>query len=369
MRREARRPVRPEGGALAAAAAGLDLRALGEFGLIDWIRRRAAAGRPGRRSAVALRGIGDDAAELWLGADGARGSGRALVVTQDLLLEGIHFERRYHPPRLLGRKALGVNLSDVAAMGAAPLAAFLGLGLPPRLPGTDLHALLRGFLDLAAATGTRLAGGDTCASRSGLVLSITLVGLAPPGGPVRRAGASPGDRLYVTGTLGDSALGLALLARGRRLARARGAEAALLRRHLDPTPRLAEGAAIGARRLASAMIDLSDGLAADLGHLCEESRAGARVDLSRLPRSRAYRALAARLAPEDPLGPAVGGGEDYELLFAVPPGRVSALERAAREWRARPTAIGEVRPRREGLVLLDDAGRLYRPRRAGFRHF
>ncbi len=351
------------------AARGLDVKLLGEFGLIDWIRRQVGGRRPASAGAVALRGIGDDAAELWLRAEGAGGGPRALVVTKDLLLEGIHFERRYHPPRLLGRKALAVNLSDVAAMGARPLAAFLGLGLPPRLPGPDLEAFLRGFLDLAAATGTRLAGGDTSASRSGLVLSVTLVGLAPVSGPIRRAGARPGDRLYVTGTLGDSALGLRLLARGRRLPGARGAEAALLRRHLDPTPRLAEGAAIGARRLASAMIDLSDGLAADLGHVCEESGVGARVDLPRLPRSRAYQTLAARLAPEDPLAPAVGGGEDYELLFAVPPERVSAFERAAREWQAKPTAIGEVRPRREGLVLVDGDGRPYRPPAAGFRHF
>jgi thiamine-monophosphate kinase len=358
-----------EGRRAGKAARGLDLKILGEFGLIDWIRRQVDEGRPASQGAVVLRGIGDDAAELWLKAEGARGRPRALVVTKDLLLEGIHFERRYHPPRLLGRKALAVNLSDIAAMGARPLAAFLGLAIPPRLPGADLGACLRGFLDLAAATGTRLAGGDTTASRSGLVLSVTLVGLAAPGGPIRRAGARPGDRLYVTGTLGDSALGLRLLARGRRLPGARGAEATLLRRHLDPTPRLVEGGAIGARRLASAMIDVSDGLAADLGHLCEESGVGARVDLPRLPRSRAYRSLVARLAPEDPLAPAVGGGEDYEILFAVSPERVPALERAARGWPARPTTIGEVRPRREGLVLLDDAGRPYRPRRTGFAHF
>lgn len=323
-----------------------------------------------------MRGIGDDAAEILVSARRASGSGRrgrtgarTLVVTKDLLLEGVHFERRYHPPRLLGRKALAVNLSDIAAMGARPLAAFLGLAIPSRYPGAEIEAVLRGLLDLAAATGTLLAGGDTSASRSGLVLSVTVVGVAPPSGAVRRAGARPGDRLYVTGTLGDSALGLALLARGRRLPGARGAEAVLLRRHLDPTPRLVEGAAIGSRALASAMIDLSDGLAADLGHLCEASRVGARVELSRLPRSRAYRALAPRLAAGDLLAPAVGGGEDYELLFAVPPGRIPALERASRDWPAPPTAIGEIRPGREGLVLLDEAGRPYRPPRAGFVHF
>ncbi len=254
-------------------------------------------------------------------------------------------------------------------MGARPLAAFLGLGLPRGFPSSDVGEILRGLLDLARAEGVRLAGGDTTGARSGLVLSVTVVGVAARGGAVRRAGARPGDTIYVTGTLGDSALGLALLSRGRRLARARGAEARLLRRHLDPAARLLEGAAIGQGRLASAMIDLSDGLAADLGHICDESGVGARVDLARLPRSQAYRALAPRLAPGDLLAPAVGGGEDYELLFTVPPSRAAALERAARRWPARPTAIGEIRPRREGLALVAADGRPYRPPRAGFTHF
>ncbi len=339
------------------------MRALGEFGLIDWLRREAAA--PPRAGAFVLPGIGDDAAEIRP----ARGGGRTLVVTKDLLLEGVHFERRYHPPRLLGRKALTVNLSDVAAMGARPLAALLGLAVPRRYPGAEIFEILRGLLDLARSTGVRLAGGDTTGSRSGLVLSVTLVGVAPQGGAIRRAGARPGDRIYVTGTLGDSALGLALLACGRRLPKALGPEATLLRRHLDPTARLVEGAALGKGRLASAMIDLSDGLAADLGHVCDESGVGARVELARLPRSRAYRALAQRLAPDDPEAPAVGGGEDYELLFTVPASRVAALERAVRGWPARPSAIGEIRPRREGLVLVREDGRPYRPRRAGFTHF
>lgn len=339
----------------------LDLAALGEFGLIDWIRRAVPGSRP--RSGYAVRGIGDDAAEI------GRPGGPPLVVTKDLLLEGIHFERRYHPPRLLGRKALAVNLSDVAAMGARPLAAFLGLAIPRGYPGSDVAAVLRGLLGLARATGVILAGGDTTGSRSGLVLSVTVIGVAGRGGPVRRSGARPGDRIYVTGTLGDSALGLGLLDRGRRLPRAQGAEATLLRRHLDPTARLAEGAAIGDGRLASAMIDISDGLAADLGHVCEASGVGARVEVARLPRSRAYRALAPRVAPDDPVAPAVCGGEDYELLFTVPPDRVPALDRAARAWAARATLVGEVRPRREGLLLLGADGRPYRPPRAGFTHF
>lgn len=341
----------------------LDLSALGEFGLIDRIAEAAASGAGRLPGGYTVRGIGDDAAEV------SGGDGRVLVVTKDLLLEDVHFRRRWHPPRLLGRKALAVNLSDVAAMGGRPLAAFLGLGLPRGFPAPDLAEVLRGLLDLARATGVRLAGGDTTRSRSGLVLSVTVVGVAARGGAVRRAGARPGDVIYVTGTLGDSALGLALLSRGRRLGRARGAEARLLRRHLEPTPRLVEGTAVGERRLASAMIDLSDGLAADLGHVCEASGVGARVDLARLPRSAAYRALAPRLAPADPLAPAVGGGEDYELLFTVPPERVAALERAARRWPARPTAIGEVRPAREGLVLVGEDGRPYTPPRAGFVHF
>jgi thiamine-monophosphate kinase len=342
-----------------------DLRELGEFGLIDWLAREVErAGSRGRRPVArrGLRGIGDDAAEV-------PPTGRTLVVTKDLLVESVHFRRAYHPPRLLGRKALAVNLSDVAAMGARPLAAFLGVAVPPRYPGADLAALLRGLVGLAAETGTVLAGGDTTRSAAGLVLSVTLLGTAPREGAVRRDGARAGDHLFVTGTLGDSALGLRLLERGRRLPSARGAEATLLRRHLDPTPRLAEGAALGEGRLASALIDLSDGLAADLGHVCRASDVGARIDVAALPRSRAYRALAARLAPADPFAPAVSGGEDYELLFAVPPARLAALTRVAHRFGAPVTRIGEVRPRREGLVLVGEGGRPYRPPRLGYTHF
>jgi thiamine-monophosphate kinase len=341
-----------------------DLLALGEFGLIAWLASQVERAGPGRRRArggLAVRGIGDDAAEIAVG-------GRTLVVTKDLLLEDVHFRRR-HPPRLLGRKALAVSLSDVAAMGARPLAGFLGLGVPPRYPARALGECLRGLLALAAEAGVLVAGGDTTGSASGLVLSVTLLGVAPRRGAVRRDGGRPGDRLYVTGTLGDSALGLRLLERGRRPSGGRGAEARLLRRHLDPTPRLVEGTALGEGHLASAMIDLSDGLAADLRHVCEESGVGARVELGRLPLSAAYRGLAPRLAPDDPLAPAVCGGEDYELLFAVPPARLAAFERAAARWRAPATLVGELRPRREGIALLGPDGRPYRPPRPGFTHF
>lgn len=296
-----------------------ELAALGEFGLIDLIRRRV-----GQRSAGTLLGIGDDAA--MVAAEG----GQPLLITTDMLLEGVHFQRRWGRPRELGRKALAVNLSDIAAMGGRPLYALWGLAIPP--DGTtlaEIEALLDGLEEEAAQAGVTLIGGDTCASQSGLVLAVTLLGALSGGRALLRSGAKPGDRLWVTGTLGGAAAGLLALEQGLRpgadwpagLPRpgwlGPAEEAAIdaaLRAHLMPAPRLTAGQALVG--CATAMIDLSDGLASDVRHLCAESGVTARILASRIP-IHPGAAVMARLTFRVALDLALRGGEDYELLFTA----------------------------------------------------
>jgi len=261
------------------------LGALGEFGLIDLIRGRVRAHSPGT-----VRGIGDDAAVLGVGS-------APVLATLDMLLEDVHFQRAWGRPRELGRKTLAVNLSDIAAMGGEPLFALLGLGVPTEeIRLAELEAFLAGLEEEAAASGVTLVGGDTCRSRSGLVLSLALLGRALPPGPVLRSGARPGDSLYVTGNLGAAAAGLLALERGIRPGNAwpdvllrpawlGGPEEAVVREamehHLAPVPRLAAGRALAG--VASAMIDVSDGVASDAGHLCRESGLAALIFAARIP--------------------------------------------------------------------------------------
>jgi len=294
------------------------LAALGEFGLIGLIRRRMRHRSPGT-----IVGIGDDAAVL-----AATGSG-SLLATTDMLLEGVHFQRHWGLPRELGRKTLAVNLSDIAAMGGVPRHALLGLAIPPDGPNLEeLELLLAGLEEEAAAYGVTLVGGDTCGSRSGLVLSLTLLGVLPLGQPVLRSGARPGDGLWVTGTLGGSGAGLLALQWGLRprapwpaalerpswlgSAQEEAIRSAVLA-HLTPVPRLAAGQAL--RTCASSMIDVSDGVASDVGHLCEESGVAARIYAGQLPIHPGAHVMA-RWAGGDALEFALRGGEDYELLFS-----------------------------------------------------
>ena len=343
------------------------LAALGEFGLIDLIRRRTAHRSPGT-----VLGIGDDAAVL------AVPEGRRLLVTTDMLLEGVHFQRRWGCARELGRKALAVNVSDIAAMGGYPLYALLGLGIPPDGPTLhELEALLLGMEEEAATYGVTLVGGDTCGSQSGLVLSVTLMGMAPNGPALRRSGARPGDGLWVTGMLGGSAAGLAALEMGFRPGEdwpadlhrpawlGSGEDAAIqsaLTAHLTPTPRLGAGQALVGS--ATAMIDVSDGVASDVGHLCTESGVAARVQAGQIPVHPGALVMA-RLAGRDPLDLALRGGEDYELLFtsATDPG--PPLAGAAPGLRV--TRIGEMLAGESIPRLVTASGR-EEPLAGGFDH-
>jgi thiamine-monophosphate kinase len=309
----------------------------GELVWIERIRQRAATTA---RGAGALRlGIGDDCAIL------APPRGHEIVVTTDMSLEGRHFRRDWHPARAVGHRALARGLSDLAAMGARPLAAFLSLAIPRSLAaeGTWVEGFLDGLLTLAAATKTPLAGGDTAeAACENVIIDIVLLGATPNGLALRRAGARPGDRIFVTGSLGGSAAEFASLAgtpasrpssttpRSRPPRTTNGDHP-----HLFPQPRLATGQALLRRRLATACIDLSDGLSTDLAHLCTASNVAAEIETAKLP----FHPLTRTQSPEAALHSALNGGEDYELLFTVPPS--VSLPRAIAGVPV--TAIGEIR--------------------------
>ncbi len=283
----------------------------GELAILSQIRARAAVTAPGLRL-----GIGDDCALLRLRP------GEELAVTTDLSIAGRHFRLDWHPPESIGHRALARGLSDLAAMGARPLAAFLSLGLPRDLTGavslsakrksakqiTWLSRFYDGLLSLADRSKTPLAGGDLAESPLALA-DIVLVGAVPRGRAMLRSGARPGHLLYVTGCLGGASAALATLAANPDPLPIPKRLLASLAPHLYPEPRLAQGLFLQRRRLATAAIDLSDGLSTDLAHLCQESRVSAELDANRLP-----------LHPASTLHQALHGGEDYELLFTAEPG-------------------------------------------------
>jgi thiamine-monophosphate kinase len=316
-----------------------------EFDII----RRYFTRQPVSRKEV-LVGIGDDAAVLQLPPD------RELLVCIDTLVAGVHFPPDT-PAAAIGHKALAVNLSDLAAMGAEPAWATLALTLPEPDPEW-LNAFAGGFFALAGRHGVQLIGGDTTCGP--LSVTVQAHGFAPPGQAMRRVGAQPGDRIYVTGTLGDAGLAL----------RQPEAAAAGLQVRLDyPEPRIEAGSLL--RGLASAAIDISDGLLADLGHLLEGDGLGASLLVDELPRSDGFvavlRGLGAALSGlnyELPLS----SGDDYELCFTVPENRCAAVERRLGELPCGCTAIGtiEVQP---GIRCYLQDGSAYRPRGEGYLHF
>lgn len=326
------------------------LSGLGEFGLIDRISAHVG------RGAGVVTGIGDDAAVTALTP------GMQLLTSTDMLLEDVHFRRSWHPPRLLGRKSLAVSVSDVAAMGAIPRWALLSLGIPAGLPLDFLDDFIDGFLALAGEHDLTLIGGDTCSSRSGLVVSVTIMAEQYPDLIVRRSGARSGHDIWVTGTLGDAALMLSLLERDIS-----PDDPSLCARLLDPTPRTSVGRVLAESGLVSAMIDVSDGLLADYGHIAEQSGVGGDLFLERMPVSAALRRYA-ELQPEFPHRLVVAGGEDYELAFTAPPENrekiAAVMEKSGIE--ARPVGIVTSSPKVRSL--LPD-GSCHTPKNPGFTHF
>ncbi len=327
-----------------------ETKAQGELALIEQIRRRAQ-----RNGAAGVRlGIGDDCALLQLRP------GEELAVTTDLSIAGRHFQLDAHPAVAVGHRTLARGLSDLAAMGARPVAAFLSLGLPRALTeaGGRRRAWVEGFLDgllkLAEEYDTQLAGGDLAESPVA-VADIVLTGAVPQGRALLRSGARAGDPLYATGTLGGSAVGLERLKAGKQGARGKGVDEALAA-HLYPRPRVAQGLWLQRRGAATACIDLSDGLSTDLKHVCEDSGVCAEVDAALLPVARGAT-----------LEQALHGGEDYELLFTAKAG--ARLPRAIAGVAV--TRIGQMVRRRSGqpvVTLLKD-GRAEELAARGWEHF
>jgi thiamine-monophosphate kinase len=304
-------------------------------------------------------GIGDDCAVLDPnGAD-------CLLWTMDTLVEGVHFDLSYISLFQLGRKALTVNLSDIAAMGGEPLYALFSLGWPPARDTAGALALGKGLAQVARDYGTVVIGGDTVASPQGLMLTVAVMGRVPRGEMVPRSGARPGDRLYVTGLLGESAAGLEILKRGLHVDPL--LKQALVTAHLEPQPQLQAGRLLARERLATALIDISDGVATDLAHICRASGVGARLDAALVPISFRVWQVAGML-DRNPLDLVLKGGEDYHLLFTSPNEKGEELFLAfARTGLDPPHLLGEIVPG-EGVVLSSPKGDT-EITGAGYNHF
>jgi len=291
-----------------------------------------------------VSGIGDDCAVLRVPP------GHELLVTTDFTLENVHFRRDWHRPEWVGRRCLTRGLSDIAAMGGEPRAAFLSLAVPRGVPQKWVDRFLRGLLDLAEEFKLPLAGGDTAESPGGILADIVVVGSVPKGKAVLRSGAKPGDQIYVTGELGGSAAALARLAGSKAL----GVEYS---RYLRPQARVAVGQSLRRRGVASAMIDLSDGLSTDLEHICQESHVGAEIEAEAIPRAQVglgKKPVALEFA--------LHGGDDYELLFT------SAAAIPAQVAGVRVTRIGRT-TRSAGMRLIGEDGKQQPLQPGGWEHF
>jgi thiamine-monophosphate kinase len=311
-----------------------------ERNLIKTIRRLAGSSA----AAGLIRGIGDDCAVL------RPSPGSELLVTTDLCIENVHFRRAWHPAPTVGHRCITRGLSDIAAMGGHPLACFLSLGIPDDGPQSWVNGFLRGLLAQARRFKLPLAGGDI-SSAPKITADIVAIGQVPAGKAVLRSGARPGDSIYVTGSLGGSAATLKQLFAGKKIKPTRSNP------HFYPMPRIAAGAWLRGRSLATAMMDLSDGLSVDLAHICEESRVAAIVEADKIP-----------IGKGAGLELALHGGEDYELLFTVPhrakvPARIAGIA---------VTEIGEIRNRGDyssAIQILGDNGKVRPLPQRGWQHF
>jgi thiamine-monophosphate kinase len=323
--------------------------ALPEKTLIAQIRRTAIGGKN-----VAVRtGIGDDCAVLRLVPRQRKPND--VLVTTDFTLEGIHFRRDWHSAESVGHRCLARGLSDIAAMGGEPVAAFLSLALPRDLPQSWVGRFVRSLIGLAGRYGVTLAGGDTAESPNGILADIIVAGTVPKGKARLRSGALPGDLIYISGELGGSAAAVLEMHRKPK----RRLNARDYRRHFFPEPRIELGRILCEKNLATAMIDISDGLSTDLAHICEESGVGAELQEAAIPR-----ASIGKPSREVDLALALHGGEDYELLFTAPrarriPSRIAGVP---------ITQIGQITRARK-IFLFNRQGIGYELEPRGWEHF
>ena len=336
------------------------IRRMGEKKLIQHIRELAGRGPSVVTSLVTslVKGIGDDCAVLRVPP------GHDLLVTTDFTIENVHFRRAWHPPELVGRRCLTRGLSDIAAMGGEPRAAFLSLAVAGDVPQKWVNGFLKGLVDLGREFKVPLAGGDTAQSAAGIQADIVVVGSVPKGKAILRSGAKPGQQIYVTGELGGAAAALAGLMEadsGLKSGVRPGSKPAGAKYFRGSTPqaRVAVGQSLRRRGLASAMIDLSDGLSTDLDHICQESHVGAQIEAAAIPRAH-MGAVKKQVA----LDLALHGGDDYELLFT------SAADVPEQIAGVRVTRIGRILPSsgmRMQLIGADGKRQALKP--AGWEHF
>ncbi len=347
----------------------MDLKTLSEFGLIDRIRKQAKSRSPRVRA-----GIGDDCAVI------VNAGGKLELITTDLLIQDVHFRLNFCHPVSLGKKALAISVSDIAAMGGRAEFYLTLVACPSSTDVSLLDGLYAGMEAVAEDYGITLVGGDTSQAPVILVGSF-MIGQVQEDKVVFRCGAKPGDRIYVTGTLGDAAFGLQLLNKAmagipgpvsweeiqERVVQSHSVPALdLVNKQLAPSPRLKQGQDLAAAGIPSAMIDVSDGLLADLDHICGESKVGAVIDISALPSSESFRALAEAL-PDKGSSFILAGGEDYELLFTVPEEKEHLLARlgAADEL----SRIGEITAQAGRIQVLDVTGKEIEVSKKGYDHF
>ncbi len=330
---------------------------IGEFSLIDRIGKLL----PATRAKDLVIGIGDDTAVIRMDTR------RALLVTCDIQVEGRHFRFDHITPYQLGRRAMAVNVSDIASMGGKPTFALVSLGLPGAFPVASYDRLFEGMRDELQRHGARIVGGNLARTEDLLIVDITLMGENELSRVMTRDGARVGDRLFVTGRLGASGAGFqALKAFGKKVpARYRH----LVACHLTPTPRVALGRRISRSGAATAMIDLSDGLAGDLFHICTRSKVGAEIYPDRLPLPERIGEIAAK-SGKSVIDLALHSGEDYELLFTVPSRvPVRKIRSLSRDPEIPITEIGKIVGRKEGYCLVHSQGTRIPLAPAGWDHF
>lgn len=328
---------------------------MNEFELIEKITHGAP-----RSGEYLVCGAGDDCAVI----KGA--NGKDFLVTTDALFEGVHFKREWTTPKTLGRKALSVNVSDICAMGGRAQYFLVSIGIPEDMPETEVESLFDGMAQSANSFRMSLIGGDTCKSAKGLLLSLTVIGECDTGKAIYRKGAKPGDAVYATGTFGDSALGLACLEKGIRNIHVRN----FIKKHDDPTPRTAISQWLSESGCVSSMIDISDGLMADLNHIADASKVQIIIDAKNIPFSDGF-IESAGLVGKDGITLALSGGEDYELAFTVHSAKRGLFEKMLNvvlpTFGHKVTKIGEVL-QGEGVHAVDVHGTKLALANKGFEH-
>ncbi len=322
----------------------------GEFGLIELIRKKC-----GKQNNRVMLGIGDDAAAI------RTDSRNSTLLTTDALIEDIHFKLHYFTFYQLGWRALAANLSDIAAMGGKPVCAVVTLGLNQRISVENVLEFYEGMLALGRRFNCSIAGGDIVKSPKALVISISVLGEAEKNRVITRAGARAGDLICVTGQLGEAQAGLELLSTNKKSLRF---PAGLTRKHLLPVPRLIESDYLLKNFQPSAMIDISDGLAADLHHICQESRTGALLFANKIPVS-PKAVQAAKLLGKNVFDFVLYGGEEYELLFTLNPAQAKELVKRSK---FKVSVIGQILHRNKG-IWLEKEGRKLKLKPAGYTHF